>query len=402
VQQEKSSSMPWAILGSASLLIFAVLTQQLCIPPIEHIIKESLGITHAQTSLLVSIPLIVTAALAMPAGILADRIGIRKTAGTGAIFLTIGAILRGLTTDFPLLLAFTSMIGIGNALVFPNLPKLVSLWVPIEKAGIATGIYSTGMGIGGALAVAITPSLIFPITNTFQGTLLIWSIPCIIATIIWWTIVKDIPIYEHVTESEKRQNITIRQVLSNKNIWLIAIMLFLGQAYFFNWTTWSPTLMMEIGASTELAALISSLTLWISIPTFLLVPRISYKIGLKKPFLWIPPVIMALAAFWAMHITIPMGWPLMVLVGISYNVLFITVLALPVEIMPQETVGTASGLIISIGFAGGVLGPMIGGYILDITGSLNTSLLILIGIAIVATITGLRIPETGPKASVKK
>jgi len=394
--------MPWAILGSASLLIFAVIAPQLCIPPMEHIIKEELGLTHAQTSLLFIIPLIMTAVFSMPAGLLADKIGIRRAAGTGAILVMVGSILRGTTTDFPSLLAFTFIIGTGGALVLPNLPKLVSLWVPREKAGIATGIYSTGMGIGGALAVAITLPLIFPITNTFQGTLLIWSIPTIIAAIIWWTVVKDPPHSDTLDEPVNQGNTSLRQILINRSVWLIAILFFLSQLYFFNWTTWSPALMMERGASPELAALIASVALWIAIPTFLLAPRISHKLGLRKPFLWIPPIILAFAALWAMYITVSMGWPLMALVGICYNVLFVIALALPVEIMPRETVGTASGLIMSVGFTGGIVGPMIGGYILDLMGSLNTSLLVLIGVSIAAAVVAFQIPETGPNASTKK
>ena len=393
--------MPWGILASASFLIFAVITPQLCIPPLEHIIKEELGISHTQTSLLVTTPLIVIAALSIPAGLLADRTGIRKAAGIGAIFVMAGAISRGFSDNFSILLLETLLIGIGSALVLPNLPKMVSLWVPKGKAGVATGIYSTGMGVGSALAVAITPSLIYPVTHTFQGALLIWSIPIIIATIVWWTVVSDPAPAATSSKPENSGVAPLRLLSSNRSIWFIAFLFFLGQFYYFNWTTWSPALMMERGASAELAALIASVVSWISIPTFLLVPRLSLKLGVRKPFLWIPPIIMAFAALWALYITVAMGWPLMALVGICYNVLFVIALALPVEIMPRETVGTASGLIMSIGFSGGVIGPLIGGYILDITGSLNNSLLVLIGVATVAAIIGFQIPETGPGISKK-
>ena len=71
---------------------------------------------------------------------------------------------------------------------------------------------------------------------------------------------------------------------------------------------------------------------------------------------------------------------------------------LHVEMVPEEDVGTASGLILSIGHLGGVIGAWIGGRILDLTGSLDIAMLILVGISIATVGIALRLPETGRKA----
>jgi len=99
---------------------------------------------------------------------------------------------------------------------------------------------------------------------------------------------------------------------------------------------------------------------------------------------------------------VPMGWPLMHLAGTVYTAMFITILALPVEMMPKEVVGAATGLMLSIGYIGGLIGPLIGGHILDRTGSLDLSFLILIGVSIAAAGIAFRLPETGPKARAKQ
>ncbi len=57
------------------------------VPPMEHILKEELLLTHAQTSLLYSIPILMIGAVAIPAGVISDRIGVRKAAGIGAIMI---------------------------------------------------------------------------------------------------------------------------------------------------------------------------------------------------------------------------------------------------------------------------------------------------------------------------
>jgi len=184
MQQERSSGMPWTILGSAWLMAFAMWAPTFCVPPIEHILKEEFFLTHAQTSWLFSASWLMIAIVAIPAGLIADRIGVRKAAGIGIIILVVGTLLRGTATSASSLLAFTLIYGFGLGWTFPNLPKLVSAWTPREKAGIATGIFTTGIIIGSALAMTITMSLIFPITNTFQNVFLIWSIPPIIAAIL--------------------------------------------------------------------------------------------------------------------------------------------------------------------------------------------------------------------------
>ncbi len=78
-----------------------------------------------------------------------------------------------------------------------------------------------------------------------------------------------------------------------------------------------------------------------------------------------------------------------------FSVTGIPILALPVEMVPKEQVGAASGLVLSIGYAGGVIGPLMGGRILDITGSLSLSLVVLAGTSIAIIGAAFMLPETG-------
>lgn len=402
MQQEGSSRIPWTILGSAVLLAFAMGIPMFCVPPMEHILKAELLLTHAQTSLLYIAPILMIIAVAIPAGVIADRIGVRKAAGIGAIIMAVGSILRGTAIDFSTLLAFTFVYGIGLGWCYPMLPKLISTWVPREKAGMATGIYSAAMHVSLALALAITMSLVFPITNTFQGVFFIWSIPPIAAAILWWILVKEPPSKSIYVEPTSKSNIPFRQVLQNKNLWLVTILLLLEDFFFYTWTGWAPALMILKGATPSMAGLIASITIWVGIPTVLFMPRLAYKLGLRKPFLWGPSIVLAFAAWGAMHTTLAMSWPLMALVGVADLTRYVIILALPIEMMPKEAVGAATGLLFSIGYIGGVIGPLIGGHIFDLTGSLNLSFLVLIGVSIAAVSIAFRLPETGTKVRDKK
>ena len=154
-------------------------------------------------------------------------------------------------------------------------------------------------------------------------------------------------------------------------------------------------MMMFKGATANLAGLLTSITIWASIPFGLLMPRLAYKLGLRKPFLWIPAIALAVAALAARAITLDMSWIIMIVVGVTTGTQFPIILALPVEMVPKEQVGAASGLVLSVGYIGGIIGPLIGGRILDVTGSLSLSLVVLVWISIAMTIVAIMLPETG-------
>ena len=198
-------------------------------------------------------------------------------------------------------------------------------------------------------------------------------------------------------EPTKRGSLLFYQVLRNKKLWLVASLFFLEQFFFYTWTGWTPALMMLKGATPDVAGYIASIPIWAGIPTVYFVPQIAYRLGLRKPFLWGPSLFLALASWLVISANLTMIWPLMALVGVANLTRWVILLALPVEIMSKQEVGTASGLVISIGALGGIIGPLIGGYILDLTGTLDLSLLVLTGVSIAAAGIAFRLPETGAK-----
>ena len=391
----------WISVGYAWLLGFAMFAALLCVPPIAHIIKETFSISHAEVSLLFAIPLAVLAVAAIPSGILADRIGVRKATGIGAIVITAGSLLRGTATTYLSLLGFTSLFGLGLALVYPNLPKIVSGRFPKEKVGLVTGIYSTGIAAGSTIPFAITLPVLFPIAKTPQGIFFIWSIPLIVAAVLAWFIIKDEPNVNLRPGKVVRDGASASWMLRDRALWLVALMLFALCIQFYVWVGWTPALMMLKGATPELASLIASIRGWITIPVIFLVPFISYKVGLRKPFLIISPLILTLASIWAIFIDLSWSWLLMIIVGIQSSGSFSMILALPAELVPEEQVGAASGMVLSFGYIGGLIGPWLAGYIFDISGKLDIPLLFLSGVALVWTIIAVFMPETGQRSEKK-
>ncbi|MFO8143114.1 MAG: MFS transporter [Dehalococcoidales bacterium] len=395
MKQESGYGINRGVITLASLMAFAVWAPTLCVPPMEHILEEELLITHTQAGLLYTIPILMTVILGIPGGLLSDRIGMKKVAGIGIIMLAVGSMLRATATSGESIIAFTFLYGAGAGLCFPNLPKLVSSRVPRAKIGVATGIYTSVMITGMALAMAISVPLILPLTGSFRGVFIFWSVPIIVAAAVWWTGFRETDGGEALSNGKGR-SVPLRRVLRNRNLWLVAIFFLLAIFFFDGWVTWAPSLMILKGATEDMAGLIVSLCMWAGIPTALFMPRFSYRLGLRRPFLWIPALTLALAAIGTMYTGISSSWILMVVIGVALTTIIPTILALTTEMVSREEVGTASGLVISVGNVGGIVGPLVGGRIYDLTGSLHQFLLVLIGVSAAATVVALRMPETGP------
>lgn len=392
---KNSSQMPWGILSVAVILNFITWAILFSIPPMEALISRDLLVSHFQTGLLFSAPIIMIALTAIPAGVLADRVGIKKVIGIGAIIALIGALLRGMATGYLDLLLFSLIFGLGMGLTFAALPKLARSCSQPEQTILVMGIL-TGFGVlgGVGISLAITVPILYPLTGSYHGVFYFWSALLVIITVLWWVIVREPPCPRFEIEVEKISINQIKQTLKSRVLWLLAFILFLHNFFFYAWSGWVPTYLLEKGFSLGTAGLMTSVMLWVGVPTVILVPiLLSGREIPRKLFVWVPSVIYAFLAGAILYAGQFALWFLMVIAGIINILRFNTLLTLPVEIMPKEQAGTASGLVVSIGYMGAVVGPLVAGQILDITGTLQSVFIILIVLSVITTLFAFLIPS---------
>jgi CP family cyanate transporter-like MFS transporter len=115
-----------------------------------------------------------------------------------------------------------------------------------------------------------------------------------------------------------------------------------------------------------------------------------------KETIWVPGIALAFFAWAAIYANLTISWLIMILIGVVNITRFITILALPTEMVPAENIGAASGLIFCLGYLGATVGPIISGHILDLTGSLKLSLYSLVALSLIAAGIALFVPETSP------
>lgn len=77
-----------------------------------------------------ALQLLLYLAMQIPAGLLADRVGPRRTLALGLALMASGEVLFAFATSLPVGLAGRGLVGIGDALTFLNVLRLIHAWFP--------------------------------------------------------------------------------------------------------------------------------------------------------------------------------------------------------------------------------------------------------------------------------
>ncbi len=155
MQQTRARS-PWAVLISTSLAIFAVfLDTTVLFVAFPAIRADFSGVSASSISWVLNAYTIVFAALLIPAGRLADRVGRRRTFLTAVVIFTLASILCGLAPTAGLLVLARILQAVGAAALVPSSLALVLQSFPSEKVPVAVAIW----GAIGAVAGAFGPTL---------------------------------------------------------------------------------------------------------------------------------------------------------------------------------------------------------------------------------------------------
>ncbi len=150
------SQRPWKILGVTSLATFAAaLDTSIMFMAFPDIGRTFSDVSRADLSWVINAYIIVFAALLVPAGRLADRLGRKRVFLTGVVIFTTFSALCGAAPEPQLLIAARTFQAVGGALLFPSALALVLGEFPLHRRAGAVAIWS---GVG-ALAAALGPSV---------------------------------------------------------------------------------------------------------------------------------------------------------------------------------------------------------------------------------------------------
>jgi EmrB/QacA subfamily drug resistance transporter len=156
MQTAAQSSRSWKVLAVTSLATFAAaLDTSIMFMAFPDIGRTFSDVSRADLSWVINAYIIVFAALLVPAGRLADRLGRKRVFLTGVVVFTTASALCGAAPEPELLIAARTLQAVGGAALFPSALALVLTEFPLHRRASAVAIWS---GVG-ALAAALGPSV---------------------------------------------------------------------------------------------------------------------------------------------------------------------------------------------------------------------------------------------------
>lgn len=359
-------------------LLFAVYyLNRLNYSPVIPLIKADLDISNAGAGLLLAFFFLSYTIFQLPAGYLGDRLGPRKTLAAGAVISIIGNLIFSQVNGFALL-AFGQLInGMGQAVGWSSAIKMVVNWFPKERRATAIGFFITCVTIGSSAGIRM--SGLIGDRLGWRASFIIPPLLMLCTLVVFWFVVRDNPIdkghpdfadetaLEQIVPEDFR--LRIRLVLTNRTLWVVALVYFCFVYVQFGCLVWIPTFLTERYAmSVNRASLLSSLVL---LPGILASPLCGFLsdrffMGRRKPLIIIGMAVLSGTCF-LLGFDLDINLVLVALAVIGLTILIPDVLlaTFPADILSRKLTATGMGFLATFTSAAGIVTTPLSGKIVD-------------------------------------
>ncbi|CAN5318799.1 MFS transporter [soil metagenome] len=145
---------PWLVWGAALAVYVLAVFHRTSLSVAGLVAIERFDISAAQLAMFSMLQLLVYAAMQIPVGVLLDRIGSRRMLFIGLSLMTTGQFSFAVVDSYAPALGARVLIGMGDAMVFVSVLRLIVFWFPPVRIPLVTQL--TGIsGQVGAIAAAV-------------------------------------------------------------------------------------------------------------------------------------------------------------------------------------------------------------------------------------------------------
>jgi ACS family hexuronate transporter-like MFS transporter len=279
--------------------------------------------------------------------------------------------LRGLSSDFVMLLATTLLIGLVQPIIPINLHKLCAVWFPSRELGLANGAVSSGMALGFLLGSLLSATLLSPLLNGWRNVLYAYGGLALVVSLLW--LLTRAPATAHSGDSRPISPLEgLPQVARLRNVWIMGLAILGVGAAVQGYLGYLPLYLRSIGWSTVSAdgalATFHGVSLCAAIPITLL----SDRLKIRRGFL----LAGALLLMFGIGLTSVAGgwlvWVAVCLAGLmrdGFMALFMTAVT-EIRGVGAALTGTAIGFVLMFSLAGQVFSPPVGNSLAGISSNL--------------------------------
>jgi MFS family permease len=143
-----------AVWGTAVAVYFLAIFHRSSLGVAGLVASERFHITASQLSTFTVLQLLVYAGMQVPVGVLLDRFGPQRLLIAGTVFMTAAQLGFAFTGTYAGALAARVFVGMGDAMVFISVLRVIASWFPAFRSPILTALTAV-IGQCGALVAAI-------------------------------------------------------------------------------------------------------------------------------------------------------------------------------------------------------------------------------------------------------
>jgi sugar phosphate permease len=319
------------------------------------------------------------ALMQIPAGLLADSWGARRTVTLFTLIAFVGALIIGLAPSVKIAIVGRVLVGLGVSMLFVPTMKILTEWFRPHEFARMTG-FLLAMGGLGSLVSATPLALVTGWFGWRMAFVAVAGLTLLLALFVWM-VVRDRPADMGWSIPGKAKNDAVvdiglasgvKQVLSNGNFWVLAGWFFFQSAVFFSFAgLWGGPYLSHVydldraGAGQILSMLAIGLIAGGPIQTWL-----SNRVCKgRKPVLIISSVVTSgltgLLVFATADMSLNTLSLICFLMGMFTSASVVIGFSATKELFPVQIAGTSIGLINLFPFAGGAVFQPVLGWILQ-------------------------------------
>ncbi len=363
-------------LAAAAMFIAAVNLRPAiaAVSPLVDTIRADLGLSAVGVSLLTTIPTLAMGLCAPAAALIARRLGLFSGVLLGLVVICIATAARAAAAATWLQLGSAFVVGAGIAITQTLLPAVVKSRFA-RRANLVTGLYTAGLGLGGAVAAGVTAPL-SDVMNSWPVALSSWALLAVLGILVWLLARGSLNL---TIAAGPRRMTTTGLPWRSMTAWHITAVSAGNSALYYCELAWIAPLLNQSAACSEtqagalLTAMISiQVIAMIAVPA-LLGERVDRRVGLA--------ITTVLTALGFLGLALDPGtatWLWIVLIGVGHGGLFPLVLALPVATARDaEHAGRISGMAFFVGYGCAAAGPLLVGALRDASGDFELAFTLL-------------------------
>lgn len=359
--------------------------------------KDGLDFNYTQLGLLGTGNFIGYLTMAIIGGFLAAHFGTRMVITAALVLMGTTMILTGLAKSFGFAFAMRLLTGLGNGAAFVPAMALGSAWFTMKKRGFATGIVSAGIGAGTLISgLAVPPILAAFTTNGWRFSWYILGGAVLLISGIVCQFVRSNPQEKGLQqvgsdsveaaqsdssaakkESVEKWTDTVQRIIKMGSVWYLGfVYFFFGLSYIIYMVFFAAYLVKEIGVSQEWAGGLWALVGGLSIFCGVIWGKISDLLGRNRGAA-LAYLVLGLSYIIYALIKVPFGFYLSaILFGLTAWSIPTIMAAAAGDFVGPRLAPAGLGFITLFFGIGQALGPALGGYLADVSGSFTLPFLI--------------------------